>query len=112
MLVRLGQHTGFDTNALANVTPWSTSMLVTFFIDQSVSQRWSSVRMRTMFGLWAPPWAEARRATGAGQAARSRRASRTGPNRRADRAEVIRPTVPRGRGGGEAPKALVETPRP
>lgn len=51
---RLGQQNEFVTNALVKVTPWSTRSLRTFGIDQSVSQRWSSVRMRTMFGCLVP----------------------------------------------------------
>src|SRR6185437_2144989 len=51
---RLGQQSELVTNAFVNVTPWSTSRRRTTGIDQSVSQRWSSVRMRTMFGCRGP----------------------------------------------------------
>src|SRR5215211_2041759 len=53
MLARLGQHSGFVTNPFANVTPFSTSWLCTVGMYDTVSERWSSVRMRTMFGRWA-----------------------------------------------------------
>ena len=42
-LERLGQHTGFTTNALVKVTPRSASSVWTFGIAQRVSARWSSV---------------------------------------------------------------------
>src|SRR6266567_719301 len=51
MLARLGQHSGFTTKLLANVTPRSASRRFTFGMYLSVSHRWSSVRMNTMFGL-------------------------------------------------------------
>jgi hypothetical protein len=47
---RAGQHSGFTAKAFVNVTPFSTSSSVTVGIAQSVSQRWSSVATRTMFG--------------------------------------------------------------
>src|SRR6185437_1541849 len=51
---RLGQQSELVTNAFVNVTPWSTSRRRTTGIDHSVSQRWSSVRMRTMLGCRGP----------------------------------------------------------
>src|SRR6266542_3076849 len=50
MLVRLGQHREFTTNALMNLTPCCASRFRTFGIAHSVSERWSSVRMTTTFG--------------------------------------------------------------
>src|SRR3954468_13021233 len=47
---RLGQQRLFGTNALVKVTPWATNRRCTFGIQSSVSQRWSSVRIRRMLG--------------------------------------------------------------
>ena len=49
MLARLGQQSESDTNEFWNVTPCLTSSFWTFGIDQSVSQRWSSVRITITF---------------------------------------------------------------
>src|SRR5438874_7979693 len=89
MLVLAGQHSGFTTKALANVTPLSTSRRVTSGMYDSVSQRWSSVRMNTMFGLRA--WAEARRVAGTCHDASTRKTRSRGPLRRAVRADIIGP---------------------
>src|SRR3989442_6666449 len=45
----VGQHSGLLSNALAKVTPWETKRLSTFGMYCKLSQRWSSVRIRTMF---------------------------------------------------------------
>src|SRR5512144_836234 len=50
MLERLGQQSGLATKLFVNVTPCATSERLTVRIAQSVSQRWSSVRTRTMLG--------------------------------------------------------------
>ena len=50
MVARDGQQNELVTNAFLKVIPWSTSRDCTWGIAQSVSKRWSSVRMRTMFG--------------------------------------------------------------
>src|SRR5205085_3831244 len=47
---RLGQHEEFATKAFVKFTPWSTRSDCTVGIAQSESHRWSSVRIRTMFG--------------------------------------------------------------
>src|SRR5213595_2452358 len=51
MLVLLGQHSGFDTYAFVNLTPRVTSRCRTSGMAHSESHRWSSVRIRMMFGL-------------------------------------------------------------
>src|SRR5205823_13559488 len=51
IVVRLGQHSGFTTNALRNVTPFpasSDATAVMWLISETV---WSSERISTMFGL-------------------------------------------------------------
>src|SRR5678815_2391768 len=50
MLARLGQHSGLDTYPFSNEMPFVTSSAFTVGIAQSVSHRWSSVRISTMLG--------------------------------------------------------------
>ncbi len=50
MEVRLGQHSGFSTNAFVNVVPRTASWWRTIGMAHRVSQRWSSVSTSTMFG--------------------------------------------------------------
>ena len=50
IVAREGQQNEFVTNAFLNVIPWSTRSDCTCGIAQRVSKRWSSVRIRTMFG--------------------------------------------------------------
>jgi hypothetical protein len=50
MLARLGQQSGFTTNASGNVTPRAGERSERIGIAHSVSQRWSSVTIRTMSG--------------------------------------------------------------
>src|SRR5215210_6089440 len=75
MVARLGQQSGFVANAFVNVTPCSTSLAWTVGIVERVSQRWSSVRRRTMFGTAAAPDAGA--AAIAANSAANRRCPRT-----------------------------------
>src|SRR3954463_2095378 len=51
MLVRLGQHIGFVTYPLLNLTPLSTSRFPTALIAPSVLNSWSSVTMSSTFGF-------------------------------------------------------------
>src|SRR5438093_11382472 len=50
MLVRLGQQSESGTNAFVNSTPFWISSEFTVGIAESVSQRWSSVRIITTLG--------------------------------------------------------------
>src|SRR5438093_13073225 len=54
MVVRLGQHSEFVTNPLSNVTPRAARRASTWGMADRVSQRWSSVRIKTILGrAWA-----------------------------------------------------------
>ena len=57
MLERLGQHSGFETNAFENVTPWPTSSFSTMGMRLSASHRWSSVRISSTVGGFGFGWA-------------------------------------------------------
>ncbi len=46
-----GQHSGVVTNMFSNVTPWFTKSSWTRGMYSSVAASWSSVRIKTKFGL-------------------------------------------------------------
>jgi hypothetical protein len=52
---RLGQQSEFTTNPFVNVIPLLASVVRTVGMCASSSKRWSSVRMRTMFGCTVNP---------------------------------------------------------
>ena len=50
MLARLGQQSGLETYPRSNEMPWPASSDTTVGIAETVSQRWSSVRISTTLG--------------------------------------------------------------